>query len=124
MLCDCRDNVQGEEEQVLSDDWRVGKKPRSSKPIMRRTLRQGRGIGLLNPSPSDVDIEEHEQRSQPEDTGVKPVVCPPKTVKQEMPINLGLDEDKINEQNHKVVLNVLVGETLAVGALRESNALT
>lgn len=39
-----------------------------------------------------------------------------------MPIHLRLDQDEIDEQDDKVVLDVFVGKFLAVGALREADA--
>jgi hypothetical protein len=35
---------------------------------------------------------------------------------------LGLDQDQVNKQDDKIVLDIFVGESLAVGALRETDS--
>lgn len=75
-------------------------------------------------------------------TNVEFVVISPKPVKEEMPVHLSrqlesavrnhiyneetylrLDQDQINEQHDKVMLDVLVREALATRALRQAHAL-
>ena len=42
---------------------------------------------------------------------------------QQVPINLGLDEDQVDEQDHEVVLDILVAEAAAVPAHREPDVM-
>lgn len=38
--------------------------------------------------------------------------------------HLRLDQDQVNEQDHKVMLNIFVGESFAIGALRQAYPFT
>ena len=56
MLRNSREHVHREEEHVLNNDRTLGQRPLWSLLAVLR-----RGIGAFNSSPSDVDVEEHEQ---------------------------------------------------------------
>lgn len=46
------------------------------------------------------------------------------SVEKKMSINLGLDQDQINEKHHIVMFDIFVCKSFAVGALSQSNTFT
>ena len=127
------------EEHVLEDDRLLSQRtevtpdglvlqllwPRSARARRHyRVPRGGRRHRLfLDAGPGEVDVEEQQQGAEADDGGVELVALAHEGVVQQVAVNLGLDEDEVDEEHHEVVLDVLVAEAAAVLAHRQPDVM-
>jgi hypothetical protein len=56
-------------------------------------------------------------------THIEVIIFPPQPVEQQMPVDLRLDQDQVDEEDDKVMFDVFVGEAVALRTLGQAHAL-
>lgn len=134
-----RERAEHQEEEVLVDDGLLGEP--AERGGRRRHVVWGGGLAL-DARPGEVDVEEEEEDAEAdygglgggggglvlrwkggggEGTNGKLVLVLHQRVVQQVAVDLGLDQDEVDEQHDKVVLDVLVAEAAAVLAHRQAD---
>lgn len=101
------------EEHVLEHNRLLSQ---SAEVAVRQYLRVLRDRLLLYARPGEIYIEEQQEDAQTDDGWVELVAVPHQRVVQQVPVDLGLDQDEVDEQDDVVVLDILVAEPAAVPA--------
>lgn len=117
---DRRSSIGGKrtEEHILEHDRLLSQSAEVAVHQHLRVLRDGL---LLYARPGEVNIEEQQEDAEADDRRVELVAVPHQSVVQQVPVDLRLDQDEVDEQDDIVVFDILVAEPAAVPAHREAD---